>query len=337
MPGRLLPRLGWPPRNAAALAELGHVVLSDVPLRGRHNEHVADRADSLPGSRLSQIVVAIPARLLRRVGNELKDQVSACRYLAAGTHDARNLIVHGHTDIEARREINPTHSHAAVGAERPTVVLLKPHGEVSGLDIDANVIDDVNLVWSVRHPERLRVDLVRAMRQPSRGTWSKPHTVVNSGGDGNGPIGAPQVETNGDGRALVAWSTAPNEAGHVDLDSAIVRPVRPSSAIRRLATDVDPGVRSLAFGIRVNDLGQAAVTFRHLTPCPADPGTMCHTVSALRGRLRDPGGAVHQRDGAVRERRDGAVEQRRRHRAGGREWVDQHRDPHEPVTTGSHL
>ena len=60
----------------------------------------------------------------------------------------------------------------------------------------------------------------------------------------------------------------------------------------RLASDVDPEARSLAFGIRVNDFGNGAVVFRHLAPCLSDPGTMCHTVSALLGRrigrLHDP-------------------------------------------------
>ena len=60
-----------------------------------------------------------------------------------------------------------------------TVVLLKPHGEVSGFDIDANVSDDVDLVWSVRRPERRHPDLVRAMRHRSGEAWSRPHTVWN--------------------------------------------------------------------------------------------------------------------------------------------------------------
>ncbi len=178
---------------------------------------------------------------------------------------------------------------AATGSARRDV-LLEPDGKVTGFDIDANTSDDVDLVWSVRHREKRRLDVVRAIRQPSGGAWSRPHTVVNSGGDGNRPLGAPQVETSGEGKALVVWSTPPNYAGRVDLDSAIVWPSRPSSDIRRLASNVDPDGRRLAFGVQVNDSGQAAVTFSQLTPCPSDPGTTCHTVSALRGRI----GRLHE-------------------------------------------
>jgi hypothetical protein len=173
-----------------------------------------------------------------------------------------------------------------------TVVLLKPHGEVRGFDIDANVSDDVDLVWSVRRPEKRHPDLVRAMRHRSGEAWSKPHTVWNYGTANNRPVGAPQVETSGDGKALTAWSSPPDDAGRVDLDSAVVRRGGPSSSVDRLASDVDPETRSLAFGIRVNDSGNGAVAFRHLAPCLSDADTMCHTVSAVLGRrigrLHDP-------------------------------------------------
>jgi hypothetical protein len=40
MPGRLLPRLGRLPANAAALVELDHVVLPDAAIGQRHQEHL---------------------------------------------------------------------------------------------------------------------------------------------------------------------------------------------------------------------------------------------------------------------------------------------------------
>jgi hypothetical protein len=130
------------------------------------------------------------------------------------------------------------------------------------------------------------------MRHPSGEAWRGPHTVASSGGDGNRPIGAPQVESSGAGRALVAWSTAPDDDGRVNLDSAVIQPQGRMSSIHRLASDVDPRARSLAFKIRVNDSGGGLVAFRHLAPCPGDPGTACHSVSALLGhrlgRLHDP-------------------------------------------------
>ncbi len=165
-----------------------------------------------------------------------------------------------------------------------TVVLLKPHGRVRGFDIDANLSDDVDLVWSVRRPEKRHPDLVRAMRHRSEEGWSRPHTVWNYGTANNRPVGAPQVETSGDGKALAVWSSPPDDAGRVDLDSAVVRRGRPSSSLHRLASDVDPDTRSLAFGIGVNDSGNGAVVFRHLAPCPSEQAAVCHTVSAVLGR-----------------------------------------------------
>ena len=180
----------------------------------------------------------------------------------------------------------------AVSGDARTVVLLKPHGRVSGFDIDANVSDDADLVWSVRRPEKGHPDLVRATHHRSGQAWSGPHTVWNYGTANNRPVGAPQVETSGDGKALLAWSSPPDDAGRVDLDSAVVRRGGGSSSVRRLDSDVDPETRSLAFGTRVNDSGNGAVVFRHLAPCPSDPGTTCHAVSAVlgrrMGRLHDP-------------------------------------------------
>lgn len=171
------------------------------------------------------------------------------------------------------------------------VVLLQPNGDVSGFDIDANVSDDVALTWGVRHPEKRRLDLVRAMRHASGGEWNKPRTLSNSGGGGNRAIGAPQVETSGGGKALVAWSTPRTDDGLVNLNSTVVKPAQPPGITERLATDIDPDSPSLRFGLRVNDSGQVAVTFRHIAPCLSDSATSCHTVSALRGtigRYRDP-------------------------------------------------
>lgn len=172
----------------------------------------------------------------------------------------------------------------AVSGDVRTVVLLKPHGEVRGFDIDANVSDDVDLVWSVRRPEKRHPDLVRAMRHRSGGAWTRPHTVWNYGTANNRPVGAPQVGTSGDGKALAVWSSPPDDTGRVALDSAVVRRDGRSSSVDRLASDVDPGTRSLWFGLEVNDSGNGAVVFRHVAPCASDPDSTCHTVSAVLGR-----------------------------------------------------
>ena len=101
VPWRFLSRLGRSPSDAVALVELDHVVLPHVAFRGGHGEDITDSADSLPGRRLQQVVVAIPARLLGRVSDELEDLPSPGRDLAAGADDAQVLMVTGHRPIEA--------------------------------------------------------------------------------------------------------------------------------------------------------------------------------------------------------------------------------------------
>src|SRR5829696_7291312 len=49
------------------------MVLPDAALGGRHHEHVPVAADALPGGRLGQVVVAVPAWLLSRIRDELED------------------------------------------------------------------------------------------------------------------------------------------------------------------------------------------------------------------------------------------------------------------------
>src|SRR5947207_347742 len=43
--------LSGSPGDAVPFDELDHVVLTDVAFRGRHDDDIADRVDSLPGSR----------------------------------------------------------------------------------------------------------------------------------------------------------------------------------------------------------------------------------------------------------------------------------------------
>ncbi len=224
-----------------------------------------------------------PEQLGTYVGFGLRFALSRDELVYYAVYDPDGLYQPAHTLRVQRID-------AAAGTEK-TVVLLKPHGAVSGLDLDADISDDVHLVWSVRHAERSRPDVVLAAHRTRGGAWRRPHEVADSGGDGNRPIGAPQVETDGAGRALVTWTSPEDSAGTVDLDSAVVRPARQSTPVRRLVGDLDPGTGSLAFVSRVNEAGQAAVSYRHLAPCPGAPASTCTTVSAVRGmvgRLRDP-------------------------------------------------
>jgi hypothetical protein len=57
----------------------------------RHREHVARAADALPLGRDRQVVIAIPARLLGGVSDELEDPLRLGRDLAARADHARWL------------------------------------------------------------------------------------------------------------------------------------------------------------------------------------------------------------------------------------------------------
>src|SRR5260370_41600738 len=69
MPGRLLPRLGRLPGNAAALVELDRVILPDAAMGERHQEHLTRATDPLPAACPGQVLVAVPAWLLSRISD----------------------------------------------------------------------------------------------------------------------------------------------------------------------------------------------------------------------------------------------------------------------------
>lgn len=139
MAGRFAAWLSGPPRDAAAFGELDDVVLPDVAVRGRHGEDVADSADSLAGSGLGQVVVAVPAWLLGRIGNQLEDLVGAAADLAAGTDHTWNLVVARHLPIESpgananQNRLVREGSHGRPGdAAHPAVARCAAYDEHSG-------------------------------------------------------------------------------------------------------------------------------------------------------------------------------------------------------------
>jgi hypothetical protein len=87
------------PRDTARFLELDDVILPDAAAGERHGERVPDLADALPGRRRGQVGVAIPARLLERVRDELEDSLRRSRDLAAGAHYPLSLIVRCHDPI----------------------------------------------------------------------------------------------------------------------------------------------------------------------------------------------------------------------------------------------
>lgn len=100
----VLARFGGLPCNSPAPFELDNMILPDVPVGDRHAEHLTDLPDALPASRLGQIAVAVPSRLLGRIGNELEDSPITGRDLATGAYDPWNFLVPDHVHIQAQGE-----------------------------------------------------------------------------------------------------------------------------------------------------------------------------------------------------------------------------------------
>jgi hypothetical protein len=76
------------------------VVLPDAACGELHGEHVSDGPYPLPRRGFFQIFVAVPARLLRRVGNELENPLGARRDLPGHGDDARSFLLFGHALIQ---------------------------------------------------------------------------------------------------------------------------------------------------------------------------------------------------------------------------------------------
>src|SRR4029077_16856036 len=93
VPRRRLPWLGRRPGDPAAFLELHHVVLPDLTPGQRHRENVTGAPDALPGRRAGQVVVAVPARLRRRIRDQLEDLRRPGRDLPGGAdHPWRVLL-----------------------------------------------------------------------------------------------------------------------------------------------------------------------------------------------------------------------------------------------------
>jgi len=112
VPGRTLPRFGGHPGDPAALVELDHVILPDAAPGQPHRAHVASLADPLPVGRFGQVVVAVPARLLGRIRDQLEDPSRGGRDLAASADHARRLLLGRHAPIQAAGRPQ-SHAHPA--------------------------------------------------------------------------------------------------------------------------------------------------------------------------------------------------------------------------------
>src|SRR5271165_957136 len=101
MPWRSPTRLRRTPGDATAFFELDDVILADAAHRQGHGEDVAEAANALSGFGFGEVVVAIPARLLRGIRDELENTIGARGDVAACADYSRDVGVVGHAFIEA--------------------------------------------------------------------------------------------------------------------------------------------------------------------------------------------------------------------------------------------
>src|SRR3954466_8019862 len=94
MSRRFLPRLRGPPCDQSPLLELDDVVVPEAAHGERHREHITDRTHTLARAPFGQVVVAIPSRLQRWLGDEFEDLVRRRRDLATGADDLGSVAVH---------------------------------------------------------------------------------------------------------------------------------------------------------------------------------------------------------------------------------------------------
>ena len=100
VPRRHLPWLGRRPGDPAAFLELHHVVLPDLTPGQRHRENVTGAPDALPGRCAGQVVVAVPARLRRRIRDQLEDPPRPGRDLPGRADHPRRILLSCHALIK---------------------------------------------------------------------------------------------------------------------------------------------------------------------------------------------------------------------------------------------
>ena len=107
---RLLPVGRGAPGDLATLDEGDDVVVAHSAVAVGHDEHVADGADPLAGLGACEVVVAVPARLLGRVGDEVEEGGGGGGDLAGGRHDGvgvHDSIVPSRGAVSSKTSIDP--------------------------------------------------------------------------------------------------------------------------------------------------------------------------------------------------------------------------------------
>src|ERR1700761_517295 len=94
MPGRRLARRRRLPGDPATLVEFDDAIVANAAVAQGHREDVPYRPDPLSLFGLREVVVAVPARLLGRIGDQLEDPVRGGGDLAACADYSRCVVVH---------------------------------------------------------------------------------------------------------------------------------------------------------------------------------------------------------------------------------------------------
>jgi hypothetical protein len=99
--GRDLARFRGPPRDDPPLLELDDVIRAIAAHREGHGEHITHRPHTLAGRRVRQVVIAIPSRLLRWIGDQFENLVRWRRDLAARSDDRKShMSIQQHLDSD---------------------------------------------------------------------------------------------------------------------------------------------------------------------------------------------------------------------------------------------
>src|SRR5690606_6272872 len=99
----LLTAVGGPPRDAAILLEFDDVVVPHTAVGQVHAKDIANGGDALTFVGAGEVVVAVPARLLSRIGDQAEQRLRAGGNVPGDTYDAWLVGVGVHEHIEALR------------------------------------------------------------------------------------------------------------------------------------------------------------------------------------------------------------------------------------------
>src|ERR1700680_286662 len=100
VPRRRLTHLSRLPGDTPTFDEVHDVVLTDAAHGEPHGEYVSDDPYTLSRGGFFQVLVAVPARLLCWVCDELEYSLGTRRHLAGHHDDARGLLLSGHSHIQ---------------------------------------------------------------------------------------------------------------------------------------------------------------------------------------------------------------------------------------------